>query len=78
MLTKSLLDSPFIQGKKAINYAESDDDDVFHPISSNATGRRASKRRKVSLEDSDDEFGFDATTEDAMLEGGTYHYPTSS
>lgn len=63
------MSSPIRKGKKAVNYAESDDDDVFHPISSNATGRRASKRRKVSLEDSDDEFGFDAATEDAMLEG---------
>ncbi|OCL15066.1 DNA mismatch repair protein Msh6 [Glonium stellatum] len=62
------MSSPIRQGKKAVNYAESDDEDeVFHPISANAT-RRASKRRKVALEDSDDEFGFDAATEEAMLQ----------
>ncbi|KAF2815507.1 DNA mismatch repair protein MutS [Mytilinidion resinicola] len=58
-------------GKKPVSYAESDDEDdeVFQPISANARKGRATKRRRVSLEDSDDEFGVDAATEEAMLEG---------
>ncbi|KAF2110445.1 muts domain V-domain-containing protein [Lophiotrema nucula] len=63
--------SPSRKARKAVNYAESDDDDddeVLKPIGNNARTGRATKRRKVSLEDSDDEFGFDAATQDAMLE----------
>ncbi|ORY03496.1 DNA mismatch repair protein muts [Clohesyomyces aquaticus] len=57
--------------KKVVSYVESDaedDDDVFQPIANNARKGRASKRRKVSVEDSDDEFGLDAATQAAMLE----------
>jgi DNA mismatch repair protein MSH6 len=55
-----------------VNYAESDDDededDVLGPIANNSRGR-ATKRRRVSVEDeSDDEFGLDAATQQAMLD----------
>jgi DNA mismatch repair protein MSH6 len=55
-----------------VNYAESDDDededDVLGPITNNSRGR-ATKRMRVSVEDdSDDEFGLDAATQQAMLE----------
>ncbi|KAF2192150.1 DNA mismatch repair protein Msh6 [Zopfia rhizophila CBS 207.26] len=61
--------SPSRKTKKTVNYAESDDDDeVFQPISNNARKERATKRRRVSLEDSDDEFGLDDATQAAMLE----------
>ncbi|OCK86084.1 DNA mismatch repair protein MutS [Lepidopterella palustris CBS 459.81] len=62
--------SPSRKGKKTVSYAESDDeeDDIFQPISANARKGRATKRRRVSMEDSDDEFGFDAATQEAMLE----------
>jgi DNA mismatch repair protein MSH6 len=62
-----------LQAKKTVNYAESDDeedDEVFQPIANNARKGRATKRRRVSLEDSDDEFGLDAATQEAMLEEG--------
>lgn len=36
------------------------------------------KRRRVSLEDSDDEFGLDAATQAAMLEEGMFHGYTIS
>ena len=55
-----------------MNYAESDDDEdeVFAPIASNSRGR-ATKRMRVSLDDdSDDEFGLDAATQQAMIEDG--------
>ena len=63
--------SPSRKAKKQLNYAESDDDDdddeedeVFKPLSGNG---RAAKRRRVSVKDeSDDEFGFDAATQEAM------------
>jgi DNA mismatch repair protein MSH6 len=59
--------------KKAVNYAESEDDEdeVLQPLNANKLQRRPSKRRKVSLEDSDDEFGMDAETEAALAEAGT-------
>ncbi|KAF2275797.1 DNA mismatch repair protein Msh6 [Westerdykella ornata] len=65
--------SPSRKAKKAVNYAESDDDDEeeeeFGSIgNNNARKGRAIKRRRVSLEDSDDEFGLDAATQAAMLE----------
>ena len=60
-----------------MNYVESDDDDEdedeepFRPIANNARKGRATKRRKVSIEEeSDDEFGLDAATQEAMLEDG--------
>ena len=56
-----------------VSYAESDDEDedeIFQPIANNARKGRATKRRRVSLEDSEDEFGLDAATEQAMLEDG--------
>jgi DNA mismatch repair protein MSH6 len=55
-----------------VNYAESDDDDdnedVFQPISNNAKKGRATKRRRVVAEDSEDEFGLDEATQRAMIE----------
>lgn len=59
------------QGRKAVNYAESDDsDEVLGPISNNSRARTI-KRRRVSVEDdSDDEFGLDAATQQAMVEDG--------
>ncbi|KAL6703792.1 DNA mismatch repair protein msh6 [Coniothyrium glycines] len=62
--------SPSRKARKTVNYAESDEDedDVLGPIANNARGR-ATKRRRVSVEDdSDDEFGLDAATQQAMLE----------
>ncbi|KAF2755000.1 DNA mismatch repair protein Msh6 [Pseudovirgaria hyperparasitica] len=54
--------SPSRKSKKNVSYAESDDDDdddedddVLKPISQNRRGE-LTKRRKLSLEDSDDEF----------------------
>ena len=60
--------SPSRKAKKQVNYAESDaeddEDEVFKPLSGNG---RAAKRRRISVKDeSDDEFGFDAATEQAM------------
>ncbi|KAI9656230.1 MAG: DNA mismatch repair protein msh6 [Bathelium mastoideum] len=57
--------SPSRKAKKAVNYAESensegdDDDDVFKPLPNNTTNGRASKRRKVSIEESEDEYDMD-------------------
>ncbi|OAL05848.1 DNA mismatch repair protein Msh6 [Phaeosphaeriaceae sp. SRC1lsM3a] len=64
--------SPSRKARKSVNYAESDDDededDVLGPIANNARGR-AIKRRRVSVEDdSDDEFGLDDATQQAMLD----------
>lgn len=64
----TIFSSPSRKAKKSISYAESDaeddEDEVFKPLSGN---RRAAKRRKVSIkDDSDDEFGFDASTQAAM------------
>jgi len=60
------------KARKAVNYAESDDDededDVLGPIANNARSR-AMKRMRVSVEDdSDDEFGLDAATQQAMMD----------
>lgn len=60
------------QGRKAVNYAESDEDedDVLGPIANNSRAR-ATKRQRVSVDDdSDDEFGLDAATQAAMVEDG--------
>jgi DNA mismatch repair protein MSH6 len=56
-----------------VNYAESDDDDdddedVFQPIANNARKGRTTKRRKVVSDDSEDEFGLDEATQQAMIE----------
>ncbi|CAO2657216.1 Nn.00g033420.m01.CDS01 [Neocucurbitaria sp. VM-36] len=62
--------SPSRKARKSVNYAESDDDDddVLGPIAHNARGR-ATKRRRVSVEDdSDDEFGLDADTQQALVD----------
>jgi len=61
------------QAKKIVNYVESDseDDDVLKPLFTNGPSTRPSKRRKFSLEDSDDEFEVDAAMEDAMAEAGS-------
>ncbi|OSS44482.1 hypothetical protein B5807_10778 [Epicoccum nigrum] len=64
------LSSPSRKGRKSVNYAESDDDedDVLGPIANNSRARTI-KRRRVSVEDdSDDEFGLDAATQQAMVE----------
>jgi DNA mismatch repair protein MSH6 len=62
------------QARKSVNYAETDDEDddvdVLQPLNSNKLQRRPSKRRKLSLEDSDDEFGIDEATEAALDEVG--------
>jgi len=61
------------QSKKIVNYAESDneDDEVLKPLLTNGPSKRPSKRRKFSLEDSDDEFEVDAAMEEAMAEAGS-------
>lgn len=61
------------QAKKVVNYAESDsdDDEVLKPLLTNGPNTRPSKRRKFSLEDSDDEFEVDAAMEEAMAEAGS-------
>ena len=82
MLYKSL--TFWKKAKKPVSYAESgaeedddDDEDVFKPISTNAKDRRASKRRKVVQDDSDDEFGVDEATEALMAdEDGTLQLPS--
>lgn len=54
-----------------MNYAESEDEDdeVFQPIANNARKGRVIKRRRVTVEDdSDDEFGLDDATQQAMLD----------
>lgn len=60
-----------LQAKKQVNYAESDaeddDDEPFKALSSNAASRRGIKKRKIVLEDSDDEFGLDDATEAALV-----------
>ena len=54
-----------------MNYVESsEDEEVFRPLSGNTSNARASKRRRIVSEDSDDEFGVDAATEAAMVEEG--------
>ncbi|CAI6336012.1 unnamed protein product [Periconia digitata] len=65
--------SPSRKAKKTVNYAESDDDDededdVFKPIANGARKGRLLKRRKVVSDDSDDEFGLDDATQQAILE----------
>jgi DNA mismatch repair protein MSH6 len=61
-----------LQARKTVNYVMSDDedDDVFKPVANNAKKGRATKRRKMSEEESEDEFGLDAATQAAMLEEG--------
>ncbi|KAF2705002.1 DNA mismatch repair protein Msh6 [Pleomassaria siparia CBS 279.74] len=62
--------SPSRKTRKTVSYVESDDeeDEVFKPVANNARKGRVLKRRKMSVEDSDDEFGLDAATQEAMLE----------
>lgn len=58
------------QIRKQVNYAESDadsdDDEVFKPVSANGTNKRTLKRRKIAaLDDSDgDEYGPDVVEDD--------------
>lgn len=60
------------KGKKKVNYAESEDEedeDVLKSRSTNVAAGRATKRRKISVpDDSDDEFGMDEATENAMTQ----------
>lgn len=51
---------------------DDDEDEVFRPVANSSRKGRAVKRRRVSVEDSDDEFGFDDATQAAMSEAGTY------
>lgn len=56
-----------------MNYAESDDEDdeVFKPIDNGARTGRASKRKRVVVDDdSDDEFALDEATQQALVEDG--------
>ena len=55
-----------------VNYAESDDEDdeVFQPIANGSRKGRLIKRRRVVSDDSEDEFGLDEATQQAMLEDG--------
>ncbi|KAJ9661332.1 DNA mismatch repair protein msh6 [Coniosporium apollinis] len=66
----ALPSSPSRKSKKAVSYAESEEEDeeVFRQITGNTGNGRASKRMKVSLEESDDEFGLDAATQAALVE----------
>ncbi|KAF2140821.1 uncharacterized protein K452DRAFT_327169 [Aplosporella prunicola CBS 121167] len=55
--------------KKAISYAESEDeDDAFQPVSAKVTNGRAKRRKLVTEDSDDDEYGVDAATEAAMLD----------
>lgn len=58
------------QAKKTVHYAESDseEDDVLQPVQANGFRKQPSKRRKVALEDSEDEFELDEGMEEAMAE----------
>jgi len=69
------------QAKKSVNYAESDDEDEDEPLkpsNGNRPQRRPSKRRRIDLEDSDDEFGMDAEMEAALAEAGEPYPPSES
>lgn len=63
-----------MQARKAVNYAESDDDEeVFKPIDNGARTGRATKRRRVIVDDdSEDEFELDEATQQALVEDGKY------
>lgn len=68
-----------IQNKKPVSYAESEDEDdevILKPRSTNAASR-AAKRRKIALDDSDDDFAMDDAMESAMtqIDGGTAPFP---
>lgn len=59
-----------IQNKKPVNYAESEDEDdevILKPRSTNAASR-AAKRRKIALDDSDDDFAMDDAMESVMTQ----------
>ena len=63
------------QARRAVNYAESDDDDVevFKPIDNDVRKGRSVKRRRLVVDDeSDDEFELDAATEEALLQDGKF------
>lgn len=66
------------QAKKAVNYVESDEDEdeVLKPSNGNRLQRRPSKRRRIDLEESDDEFGIDDDMEAAMAEAGMFNPST--
>ncbi|KAF2132105.1 DNA mismatch repair protein Msh6 [Dothidotthia symphoricarpi CBS 119687] len=70
-VTDVAFSSPSRKARKGVKYAESDDeddDDILGPIANNSRGR-TQKRRKVSIQDdSDDEFGLDAATQQAMVD----------
>jgi DNA mismatch repair protein MSH6 len=68
-----------MQSRKNVSYGElsdgsageeKDEDDVFRPVSGNTTNRRSAKRRKVSLEESDDEFDLDGSFAGSFNEDG--------
>jgi len=69
------------QARKAVSYAESEseDEEFLRQLSVNKTNGRAAKRRKVSIEESEDEFGVDAEMEEAMAnDDGEYMFPAIS
>ena len=51
---------------------------MFQPISANAGGNRSSKRRRVTVAESDDEFDLDDATQEAMLDGMSSLHPGST
>ena len=57
--------------------SDDEDEDVFTPVANNAKKGRATKRRKMSEEESEDEFGLDAATQAAMLEEGMQRHAFS-
>jgi len=55
-----------VQTKKTVNYAESDsEDEVLQPVQTKDNSKRLSKRKRVALEDSEDEFELDDVVDDA-------------
>lgn len=63
--------------KKQVSYVESDDEgddgeDIFKPLSGNADNRRTSKRQRLSVLESDDEFDMDDATQAALLDQGEF------
>ncbi|KAK3076463.1 hypothetical protein LTS18_012934 [Coniosporium uncinatum] len=73
--------SPSRKARKAVSYAESEseDEEFLRQLSVNKTNGRAAKRRKVSIEESEDEFGVDAEMEEAMAnDDGEYMFPAIS
>lgn len=59
------------KARKSVNYAESDEDEEpLQLTNANRQGGRASKRRKIVSDASDDDFEMDEATQSALLEMG--------